>query len=33
MNEKRNVASLGVWVRFINGVVIAQSNRGQARCR
>lgn len=33
MNEKRNVASLGLWVRFIIGVVIAQSNRGQARCR
>jgi hypothetical protein len=33
MNEKRNVASLGVWVRFIIGVVIGQSNRGQARCR
>ena len=29
MNEKRNVASLGLWVRFI-GVVISQSNRGQA---
>ena len=30
MNEKQNVASLGLWVRFIIGVVISQSNRGQA---
>ena len=30
MNEKRNVASRGLWVRFIIGVVISQSNRGQA---